>query len=30
VPATPSFDAYLADYMERPDAGYKLRPEYGG
>ena len=30
VPATPSFDAYLNDYMERPDAGYKLRPEYGG
>ena len=30
LPSTPSFDAYLDEYMARPDAGYKLRPEYGG
>lgn len=24
------FDAYITYYMERPDAGYKRRPEYGG
>lgn len=30
LPSTPGFDAYLDEYMARPDAGYKLRPEYGG
>lgn len=30
LPSTPSFDTYLDEYMARPDAGYKLRPEYRG
>lgn len=30
VPRHPSFDAYIAHYMARPDAGFKQRPEYGG
>jgi hypothetical protein len=30
MPSNPSFDAYITDYMDRPDAGYKRRPEYGG
>ncbi|MBK9629246.1 MAG: HIRAN domain-containing protein [Flavobacteriales bacterium] len=30
IPSTPSFDAYMDHYMDRPDAGYKRRPEYGG
>ncbi|MDX9751576.1 MAG: HIRAN domain-containing protein [Flavobacteriales bacterium] len=30
LPSTPSFDAYLDHYMDRDDAGYKRRPEYGG
>jgi len=30
VPSNPSFDAYLDHYMDRDDAGYKRRPEYGG
>lgn len=30
MPSNPSFDAYITHYMERPDAGYKRRPEYGG
>lgn len=30
VPSNPSFDAYIEHYMDRPDAGYKRRPEYGG
>jgi len=30
MPSNPSFDAYIDHYMEREDAGYKRRPEYGG
>jgi len=30
VPSNPSFDAYINHYMDRPDAGYKRRPEYDG
>lgn len=30
VPNNPSFEAYITHYMDRPDAGYKRRPEYGG
>lgn len=30
VPRHPSFDAYIAHYMARPDAGFKQRPEYDG
>lgn len=30
LPANPSFNAYMDHYMDRPDAGYKRRPEYGG
>jgi hypothetical protein len=30
VPRHPSFDAYITHYMDRPDAGYKRRPENGG
>lgn len=30
VPANPSFNGYIDHYMDRDDAGYKRRPEYGG
>jgi len=30
MPSNPSFDAYIEHYLNRPDAGYKRRPEYGG
>ncbi|MBK8225613.1 MAG: HIRAN domain-containing protein [Flavobacteriales bacterium] len=30
VPRHPSFDAYITHYMDRPDAGFKRRPEYDG
>ena len=30
MPHTPAFSAYLEHYMDRPDAGYKRRPEYAG
>jgi hypothetical protein len=30
VPVNDGFDAYLFDYSERPDAGYKRHQHYGG
>lgn len=30
VPSNTSFDAYITDYLSRPDAGYKLHRHYGG
>lgn len=30
VPSNPSFQRYIDDYMERPDAGYKQHRHYGG
>lgn len=30
VPGNPAFNAYLQDYLDRPDAGYKQHQHYGG
>lgn len=30
VPASPNFDSYIEDYLDRADAGYKLHQNYGG
>ena len=30
MPTNPSFNNYIEHYLDRPDAGFKRRPEYGG